>query len=179
MGVRNFDIEKLRIVNNSQGLTFYNLKMLQLGDQMYREKSIRAKKFFEDIGTLVTSIDINGEGGSLPLDLSKPINNPAYINHFDIVTNFGTSEHVENHIMCFENMYNFTRKNGIMFNLVPREGFWNKGSHSKVHKYTTDFFDDLAKHYSCELLENRYITQEERKGGGLVMSALKKWEKYL
>ena len=159
---------------SSQNLEFSGLKMLQLGDQMYREKKIRAKKHFEDMGLFVLSIDINGQGESLPIDLSKPINWPQYKGYFDIVTNFGTSEHVSDHMTCFENIYYFCKNGGIMYNLVPREGCWNKGCHKHAHKYNTEFFKSWAGEHFCTILENRVVDSKERFRDDMVLAVLRK-----
>lgn len=174
MGIRNFDLKTINEVLLGQNLILNGLKMLQLGDQIYREKKVRAKKYFEELGAFVLSIDINGKGGSVSKDLSKHIEWPEYKCHFDMITNFGTSEHVSDHIVCFENMYYFCRKGGIIYSLVPREGFWNHGAHRGVHKYNTEFFAKWANEHSCEVIINRIVTREERACPDMILAVLKK-----
>jgi len=178
MGIRNFDVEVLNNIMKQEGLQYKGLKMLQLGDQIMRNVGkIRGKKYFEQLGAFVISIDINGLGGSLPLDLSKPIDNMSeHKDYFDVITNFGTSEHVSDHIACFANMYYFCRKGGILLNLSPREGHWNNRSHRHVHKYTTQFYDDWAKNNNCSVLINRVVPKGERVGGqdDMILAILKK-----
>jgi hypothetical protein len=167
MGIREFDFCMMENTLRSQNLIIKGLKMLQLGDQIYKEKNKQmiAKEHFESLGCFVISIDIKGENGSLSMDLSKIISWPEYRNYFDIVTNFGTSEHVSDHMNCFKNMYCFCRKGGILCNLVPREGHWNDHSHQYAHKYTTEFFNTWAIENNCEIILNRVIKRKERGAG--------------
>jgi hypothetical protein len=174
MGIRNFDLDILKDIMSKNNLSFNGLKMLQLGDQVYRDKKIRAKEYFESLGSSVVSIDINGQGGSLPIDLSVAIDEPNYKDNFDIITNFGTSEHVSDHFMCFENMYSFCKKNGIIYNLVPRKGFWNNKSHKDAHKYDTEFFVEWSEKHNCDILINRIVPKKERFCDDMILAILKK-----
>jgi SAM-dependent methyltransferase len=174
MGIRQYELNVLNEIMIQEKMVFHGLKMLQLGDQVCRGKKISGKKYFENLGSEVTSIDINGKNGSLPIDLSKLINWIERKDYFDIITNFGTSEHVSDHLTCFKNMYYFCRKGGIIFNLVPRKGFWNCRSHRNVHKYDTDFFEKWAKDNSCDILVNKIVKKEERFCDDMVLAVLKR-----
>jgi hypothetical protein len=48
------------------------------------------KSYFEARGIRHVSVDLNGRDGALPLDLRDPLN----LGTFDLVTNYGTTEHV-------------------------------------------------------------------------------------
>jgi len=174
MGIRNFDLNIIKEVLQKDNKDFNGLKIMQLGDQMYREKGIRAKEYLESLGSTVVSIDINGLGGSLPIDLSKIIDNPEYQGKFDLITNCGTSEHVSDHLICFENIYNFCSKNGIIYNIVPKKGCWNRGCHRNAHKYDIAFFEEWAKDHFCEILISKIVTKQERFYDDMVMAVLKK-----
>lgn len=82
------------------------------------------------------SIDLNGKDGALALDLQKPINMPTR----DIVTNFGTSEHIEDQEAVFKNIHNLSHN--WMVGFVPRVG--NSPGHGLWH-FETDFFEQLAE----------------------------------
>jgi hypothetical protein len=60
---------------------------------------------------------------------------------FDLVTNFGTSEHVANQLNTFRVMHDLTRPGGIMFHVVPSAGHSNHG----FFCYDMRFFFCLAK----------------------------------
>jgi SAM-dependent methyltransferase len=97
-----------------------------------------AKDFFIDIGFKHTSIDKNGKDGALPLDLCKPV--PSELRgKFDVVTNFGTTEHVTNQAQVFANIYGLLRKEGVVVHIVPiKDG---KLKNHGIYQYATDFFD--------------------------------------
>jgi len=123
-------------------------------DNYYRIKGVQDYK----------CIDLNGENGALPLDLSIPHALPK----FDMVTDFGTSEHVavftpeeeslavdmkndtwKNspvHLTGMEALYNCwtTKYNAARILIVsanPATGHWPKHGH---FYYTTDFYRVLA-----------------------------------
>lgn len=174
MGIRKMDLDIIENVLKDNNLKYKDLKILQLGDQLIRGlgERIIAKKYFEKLGCKVVSIDINGHGGSLPLDLSKQINIEEYKNNFDLVTNFGTSEHVSDHFICFDNIHNFCKPKGFIINLVPRIGFWNVREHEHAHKYDNVFFEKLAKKYNYKIIENRIVSGKERFGEDIELDSI-------
>jgi hypothetical protein len=60
---------------------------------------------------------------------------------FDLVTNFGTTEHVINQLQCFRTMHELARVGGIFYHDLPHGGF---PDHGYFH-YTSRFFEDLAR----------------------------------
>ena len=54
-----------------------------------------ARSILRNPGVQHTSFDLNAKHGALPVDLAQPIGDPRWLGVFDIVTNSGTSEHVE------------------------------------------------------------------------------------
>lgn len=123
------------------------LTMCELGDQLMDVDGIDfkvAKDYWESLGIKHTSIDINGEHGALPLDLSKPICNKIQEigGPFDIVTNFGTSEHVKDQYQCFRNIHDLCKVPGMVIHSVPAVGHWD--NHGLYH-YSLSFFEILAR----------------------------------
>jgi len=108
--------------------------MYELGNK--RNKSGTYKKMLSSQGIDHISIDLNGKDGALPIDLSKPIDLPSR----DIVTNFGTSEHVENQEAVFKNIHNLSHNRMVGF--VPRVG--NSPGHGLWH-FELNFFEQLAE----------------------------------
>ncbi len=128
-------------------------EMMELGSQGMDVPGIPhkvAKAYFKSLGFTHTSIDLDGRHGSLVLDLSAPL--PDFYNKYDIVTNFGTTEHVGNQYACFENIHYFCKDNGIMVHSVPLPGNWPK--HCKYH-YPPAFFNQLATTCGYEICENQ------------------------
>ncbi len=93
-----------------------------------------------------TSIDLNGLHGSIVKDLSYPIE----VGQYDIVTDFGTSEHVTNLYHSFKNAFNACKVGGIVIHENPKTGHWQGHGH---HYFTTDFYEELAKQSGYEILE--------------------------
>lgn len=125
-------------------------------------------KYLEDGGIDVVSIDLNGKDGALPLDLQEPL--PSHIGTFDIIINAGTSEHVDNQEMCFRNINNICRIDGLMFHMVPYIGSWVK--HCKIH-YDEPFFQKLAEKYHYSVVDihvDDYVGRENK----LIFACLRK-----
>ncbi len=75
--------------------------MLELGNKNGTGgKGDSYKRHFQALGIEHTSVDWNGEDGALALDLRQPLN----LGVFDMVTNIGTSEHVDDQAAVWENM---------------------------------------------------------------------------
>ena len=136
--------ESLKIYLVESRTPINSLQMCELGDQLLKVDGIKievAKDYFESLGFKHTSIDINGKHKALPLDLAKPIRNKTLINTFDIITNLGTSEHVENQYECFKNIHYLCKKGGLFIHASPAVGSWI--GHCKYH-YPPMFFIRLA-----------------------------------
>lgn len=162
MGITVTSIKTLeRHVHRIGGLK--GCKMLELGNQhvmMTKEEArfargVPAKPFFAEQGVaLHVSVDINGQDGALPMDLSMRINKPEWRNLFDIVTDFGTSEHVGNTIQdlhqCRENCHTNVRVGGIMIFVNPMTGCWPGHGH---HYFTCQHYALLAEKCGYRVLE--------------------------
>lgn len=129
--------------------------MLELGDQVLKGmKKIThlktGKEYFESKGVEHISIDLNGKRGALKHDLSKPIINPNWAKHFDIITNLGTTEHVEpqsSQYVCFRNIHNFLKIGGIVIHVLPDIEIRKEHNFNTDHAnnyYKISFFDMLT-----------------------------------
>lgn len=131
------------------------IKICELGDQQFMacppfKDFTWVGDHLKKIGYSYTSIDLNGKGGAIPLDLSEEITNIKLLNTFDIVTNFGTSEHVNNLYNCMKNMHNITKKGGLLFNVVPSPNNWPEHG---FHYLDTSFYTGLADLCGYVILE--------------------------
>lgn len=142
---------------------FSGRKMLELGNQqMYCHPDIpeasAAKLYFQSQGVDHTSIDLNGLLGALPLDLSKPIDKPEWNEAFDIVTDFGTSEHVGNTIEalynCRRSCHTFCRPGGLLVFMNPKTGNWPGHGY---HYFTQEHYRRLVDEAGYTVLEFRNI----------------------
>lgn len=76
------------------------------------------KEAFEQLGYRHVSVDWNGENGALPFDLRHPIS----LGTFDLVTNFGTSEHVDSQEGVWQNMVSACHDGSVLISTVPIPG---------------------------------------------------------
>ena len=104
-------------------------RMIELGDQeinineKWQSAAVESgwlgsKDFFPELD--VVSIDINGEHEALPLDLSKPLRNLPEPG--DVLTDFGTIEHVENLYNALKNAFNLIKISGLGMHVNPLSG---------------------------------------------------------
>jgi hypothetical protein len=99
-----------------------------------------AKGMFERLGFKHTSVDINGQDGAIALDLSLPQVLPPGVEQADIVTDFGTSEHVPDLYECQRNIWNFCKVGGLIFQVNPEPGSWpGHGRHYRALGFYTSF----------------------------------------
>lgn len=117
----------------------FNIKIAELGAQyvMGEEWGDYGPPYFKDIfpNLDLTSFDINGENNSIILNLSNPILD-EYKNKFDLITNFGTTEHVQNQYVCWKNIFDMVKHEGIVINEIPKKDNW--GGHCKY------YFDEIS-----------------------------------
>lgn len=75
-----------------------------------------------------------------------------YREHFDVVLNFGTTEHIINQMNSFRVMHDAVKVGGIFFHQLPSVGWVDHG----YFCYHDCFFDDLAKANDYEIVECWY-----------------------
>jgi len=135
-------------------------KMLEFGNQILRSHDPSyprsAKTYFSSLNVWHTSVDINGKDGALCIDLQNSLS----LGEFDVVTNFGTSEHILKQFPVFQNMHESCRVGGLITHVVPSV------ANPKVRKphglwlYGLEFFLGLA-----EMCKYKVLTQEIRLRG--------------
>jgi|19_taG_2_1085344.scaffolds.fasta_scaffold13313_3 hypothetical protein len=156
-----------------------SIKMLELGNQhikksvqaVIKKKTVTAKKYFKSKGIGYTSVDFNGENGSIIHDLGDPIRNKEWIDSFDVVTNMGTSEHVspiQSQYECFKNIHVCCKTGGIMLHSVPE--FGSCKDHCPVY-YTLDFFRNLAEKNSYRII---HLGKIIKNGNNLIHACFQK-----
>lgn len=109
--------------------------MLELGNKRQPKCSQPYKAAFERMGIRHVSVDLNGQDGALKLDLRKPLN----LGRFDMVTNFGTSEHVSEQEPVWRNMIVACDK--VLISMTPHNGWKNHG----VWYPKAEFYFELAR----------------------------------
>ena len=110
--------------------------VLELGNK----RATRQKPYkiaFERLGIRHVSVDLNGADGSLQLDIRQPLN----LGMFDVVTNFGTSEHVSEQEPAWRNMIEAVGANGILVSHTPLAGWNNHG----IWYPSVEFYREFAR----------------------------------
>jgi len=175
MAVHSQALELVDSARVSMGLSWKEIMMAELGNQILPESPLRtAKKYFQSLGVFHVSIDLNGNDGAEKLDLSKPLLQfrPEWDGIFNIVTNFGTSEHIERgQWQTFRNMHDLCKDGGVMIHMVPLTGNWHKHSH---YYYTKQFFTELTAACGYTMLYNMIAEYPTRKKQAQVCAILKK-----
>jgi hypothetical protein len=124
--------------------------VLELGNKTTK-KGIPYRDWYVDQGCEYTSVDWNGKDGALKLDLQLPLN----LGSFDLVTNFGTTEHVAKQIPCWKNVHEAVVLGGKFVNHTPRpgrmihHGFWHPSK---------EWFEEFAAKNGYEV---QVLVQEE------------------
>ena len=154
------------------------LEMLELGDQEIRFTKGRtgemvfcypgqgnldvgpAKQYFIDRGYNHTSVDLKGLRGSEIRDLRKPEQFLDWHDSFDILTNSGTTEHVEpaeSQYDCFKILHDVVKVGGIFIHMLPdaemmlNEGYW---LHHCSYYYTDAFFLELSDQCGYKVIDH-------------------------
>jgi hypothetical protein len=133
--------------------------MLELGNKRWGKRT-PYKPFFEDLGMLHVSVDLNGRDGALEMDLRKPLG----LGEFDIVTNFGTTEHVSDQEPVWRNIVEAARH--VIVSTTPKPGTY-KG-HGLLYP-KMEFYPELARLNGFEV-ERLY--EEPMKKGALICARL-------
>lgn len=80
---------------------------------------------------------------------------PEHMNGgYDVVLNFGTTEHIFNQWNCFEAMHDAVCVGGVIYHQLPGSGYLDHG----YYCYTPLFFHDMAKANGYEII-NLFVTQ--------------------
>ena len=142
MAIRNETIGLMDDAINAIGKEYNEISICELGNQRTKDELNykTGKEYLEAAGSKHLSIDLNGLDGAIALDLSKPVD--KYHGHFDMVTNYGTTEHVGNQYEVFKNIHNFTKKGGAMVHASPLAPYWYY--HGNCN-YEFEFYKNLAE----------------------------------
>ncbi len=96
-------------------------------------------------GFRYTALDIFKAPNTILYDLNRHAPGPKLKNRFDLVMNFGTTEHVLNQFNAFRTIHQLTKVQGVMYHDLPMAGYLNHA----FFRYDPLFFKMLAP-------ENKY-----------------------
>lgn len=100
-----------------------------------------ARDLWNWLGFEYASIDIDGSPNSVPLDLNYDSIPNEHAGKYQLVTNFGTTEHVANQLNAFKIIHDLTALGGVMIHHLPAQGMINHG----LVNYNPKFFWMLAR----------------------------------
>ncbi len=121
-----------------------------LGALPEEQRRSATARFFRAVGfASYTAIDINDRYGSLIMDLNEPLDTRyGFTEHFDLVTNNGTGEHIFDQHAVFYNMHNLAAGNAVMLHVAPFVEYINHGFYS----FHPNLYYALAKANGYQLL---------------------------
>jgi hypothetical protein len=180
------------------GVTQYEIKLLENIIQEYKPQNVIEmgsqtnyttketdkppfmSEWFNEMGIFYKCIDMAGDNGAYLYDLSQPI---SVGRQYDLVTDFGTSEHCvqmneyetvsfhdghinsiypkgeiksieEGYYNCWINKHNLLKVGGVMINVNPLTGHWYEHGYSYLGEA---FYNELVKLSGYELLKTEVI----------------------
>ena len=167
--------------------------LMELGNQTirnptkkkYKIRTGKSKAYFLGLRCNHHSIDQNGKDGAIPLDLTKPIPIPKFINAFEIITDFGDLEHVRGlhswdkesgQWQAWKSIHDMGKIDCLYMHTVPMLGSFI--GHGSFH-YTLKFFEDLcqANNYEIVFLRKQSIDPRTNTRGYIFCSYLKKTDR--
>jgi len=97
------------------------------------------------------SLDLTDPRADFALDLNLPL--PVDVGCYDVVTNFGTTEHVFNIGQAFANIHKLLKVGGIQLHAIPSYGYIDHGFYN-IHPCT---YLDMARANEYEIVDVLYI----------------------
>lgn len=148
-------LEIHNILNKYSRLKSNKLDLLELGDQMvyddyFAPQGSKYRDVVKHNYNKYVTYDLWNSSGVTLVDLSQTLETKE---KFDIITNFGTTEHVEPELgqyKCWVNIHNLLKLDGLLINEVPTDNnFWL--GHCRYY-YKESFFNAFKK-IGYDLLE--------------------------
>jgi SAM-dependent methyltransferase len=107
---------------------------------------------FRACGFGYQALDIFDGDGVMLFDLNIQEAPRDMIGKFDLVTNFGTTEHLINQLQAMRTIHDFAKPGGLMYHDLPLGGYHTHGYFS----YNPMLFQHLAQANSYEILYHAY-----------------------
>lgn len=146
MGLTNFNEDHLKGLIPRHGIK----SVIELGAQNIYTNAMNgrwASEWYKTQGiTTYACIDVNEANGAIYHDLSTPVSDD--LPEYDLVTDFGTSEHVAGLYGCWSNKFELCRVGGLIYSENPMTGNWP--GHGR-HYLESTFYPALARLTGLEL----------------------------
>jgi len=112
-----------------------------------------ARDFWRWLGFDYASVDIDESPGSISLDLNYDGAPRSAVGKYQVVTNFGTTEHITNQLNAFKVIHDLAARGGVMWHNLPVQGMLNHG----FMNYNPKFFWMLARSNGYKWLYSNYL----------------------
>ncbi len=109
-------------------------------------------KLLKACGYQYAALDIFDADDTVLFDLNRQEPPAEMRGRYDLVTNFGTTEHIVNQYLAFKTVHELTKLGGIMFHELPLSGFHTHGYFS----YNPLLFNQLAEANQYEVVLQAY-----------------------
>jgi len=110
-------------------------------------------------GFRYVALDIFRATNTILFDLNIHAPGPRLAGQFDLVTNFGTTEHVLNQLRAFQTIHELTRPGGVMYHDLPFAGYFDHA----YFRYDPLFFRTLVEANGYALLLKEISMGEPRR----------------
>lgn len=165
-----------------EGIDIKKSNIVEMGEQrMHNDLRVflgtghwRFSHYMRSQGGKLLTIDIKGKingGLAESIDLNKEIPD-EYINKFDLLTNFGTSEHVSDQYMVWKNMMSLVKVGGFLYHDLPFSGTWRNHGYVSYDYNTFAIFDtfglktlNIIKYDNGKGLMLLWVVQKKEKNG--------------
>lgn len=127
-----------------------------------------AGELFEAAGMHYESFDIANGYRTMVIDLNHAVLPAGLQRKFDLVLNFGTTEHILNQLNCFKIIHDATKVGGYIYHSLPAVGYLDHG----YITYTGRCFFDIAGYNDYELVACWFDGPAE---GGSVLQSLRSY----
>lgn len=114
---------------------------LRNGEYQQDPNAPMARSLWNWLGFGYDAVDIDNSDDSIPLDLNFDDVPREKREQYDLVTNYGTTEHVANQLNAFKIIHDLAKPGSIMVHNLPCQGYMTHG----LVNYPPKFFWNLAR----------------------------------
>lgn len=111
------------------------------------------RDLWKSVGWEYAAIDVDGSPGSIEIDMNFDDAPRDMHSKFDLVTNFGTTEHIANQANAFRVIHDLTKIGGVMTHYLPSQGMHNHG----LFNYNPKFFWMLMRENGYEYIKMQLV----------------------
>jgi hypothetical protein len=106
-------------------------------------------------------VDMNGEHGSIPLDLNLPLEDKSLYGRYGLVSDHGCNEHAFNVAEAYRTMHRLCKHKGILIN---HQSVWGGNGY---YLFDLSFFEGMAAANNYSIIYSSYVvTLHDRTGAG-------------